>query len=142
MLNIHSMIRERTKEEARESNTAGKAAEGGEARGEKYCQKSCGKENRNGQYTKENCGKDGHRKRGRRKETRSEKECGEETDGKKAGRNKGRDKKDKDWEITGCDGRKILPRRDSGASGLATAACGREPGRSCERKGKNCKTRI
>ncbi len=116
--------------------------EGGEARGEKYCQKSCGKENRNGQYTKENCGKDGHRKRGRRKETRSEKECGEETDGKKAGRNKGRDKKDKDWEITGCDGRKILPRRDSGASGLATAACGREPGRSCERKGKNCKTRI
>ena len=120
----------------------GESREGGEARGEKHCQKSCGKENRNGQYAKENCGKDGHRKRGRRKEIRSEKECGEETDGKKAGRNKGRDKKDKDWEITGCDGRKILPRRDSGASGLATAACGREPGRSCERKGKNCKTRI
>ena len=93
-------------------------------------------------HRQENRGKDGRRKRGRRKETRSEKECGEETDRKKAGCDKGRDKKDKGWEITSCEGRKILPRRDSGASGLATAACGREPGRSCERIGKNCKTRI
>ena len=103
-----------------------------------------GKQNREGgeKHRQENRGKDGRRKRGRRKETRSEKECGEETDRKKAGCDKGRDKKDKGWEITSCEGRKILPRRDSGASGLATAACGREPGRSCERIGKNCKTRI
>ena len=103
-----------------------------------------GKQNREGgeKHRQENRGKDGRRKKGRRKETRSEKECGEETDRKKAGCDKGRDKKDKGWEITSCEGRKILPRRDSGASGLATAACGREPGRSCERIGKNCKTRI
>ena len=72
------MIRERTQEEARESRKPSEAAR-------RKAQKTA---------TEITDGKDGRRKRGRRKETRSEKECGEETDGKKPA-HKGRDKKDK-----------------------------------------------
>lgn len=142
VLNIHSMIRERTKEEPRESKTAGKAAKAVKLVAKSTAKKAAVKKTATDNTPKKTAAKTAVAKEAAEKKPAAKKSAEKKPTGKKPAATKARDKKDKGWEITSCEGRKILPRRDSGASGLATAACGREPGRSCERIGKNCKTRI